>query len=312
MNVGLRQLKVFLAVVKHGSFSRAADEVAISQSAASLAIAQLESELGVKLFDRTTRQVRMTAVGERLAATASRLLAELDDSLKELSDIGKQRRGRVVMACVPSVARGLMPKCVEYCAERWPEVSFAIEDIAAKDVVARVVRGDMEFGVLGGEIETPELHVEPLMRDPFLLVCRRDDALTKPGEVPWSRLSERRLVMLNNTSGSRRQIIDTLSRNGARPEIFLELAQPSSVLAMVEANLGVAVVPELVAPYDSHPILTTRKLVSPSVSRTLFLLRRRDRSLSPAASAVWTALHQLFGDPTLSARGTGLMASDGL
>jgi DNA-binding transcriptional LysR family regulator len=297
MNVGLRQLRVFLAVAKHGSFSRAAEEVAVSQSAVSLAVQQLEAELGVRLLDRTTRQVRMTSVGQTLAATGSRLIAELDTTLKELRDIGEQHRGRVVMACVPSVARGLMPKCVEYCAEKWPEVSFAIEDVAAKDVVAKVQRGDIEFGLSGGEIDDSELHIESLMRDPFLLVCRRDDALAQRKTVSWTKLSERRLVMLNNTSGSRQQIVDTLASAGVRSEIFLELAQPSSVLAMVEASLGVAVVPELVAPYIGHPTLTTRKLVKPSVSRTIFLLRRRDRSLSPAASAVWSALRHLFGEP---------------
>jgi DNA-binding transcriptional LysR family regulator len=297
MNVGLRQLRVFLAVAKHGSFSRAAEEVAVSQSAVSLAIQQLETELGVRLLDRTTRQVRMTSVGQTLAATGSRLIAELDTTLKELRDIGEQHRGRVVMACVPSVARGLMPKCVEYCAEKGPEVSFAIEDIAAKDVVAKVQRGEIEFGLSGGEIDASELHIESLMRDPFLLVCRHDDALAEGRAVSWTKLSERRLVMLNNTSGSRQQIVDTLASAGVRSEIFLELAQPSSVLAMVEANLGVAVVPELVAPYIGHPTLTTRKLVKPSVSRTIFLLRRRDRSLSPAASAVWSALRHLFGEP---------------
>jgi DNA-binding transcriptional LysR family regulator len=296
MNVGLRQLRVFLAVAKHGSFSRAAEEVAVSQSAVSLAIQQLETELGVRLLDRTTRQVRMTSIGQSLAATGSRLVAELDTTLKELRDIGEQHRGRVVMACVPSVAGGLMPKCVEYCAEKWPEVSFAIEDIAARDVVAKVQRGDIEFGLSGGEIDASELHIESLMRDPFLLVCRHDDALAEGKAVSWTKLSERRLVMLNNTSGSRQQIVDTLANLGVRPEIFLELAQPSSVLAMVEANLGVAVVPSLVAPYIGHPTLTTRKLVRPSVSRTIFLLRRRDRSLSPAASAVWSALHHLFGE----------------
>jgi DNA-binding transcriptional LysR family regulator len=221
----------------------------------------------------------------------------LDTTLNELRDIGEQHRGRVVMACVPSVARGLMPKCVEYCAEKWPEVSFAIEDVAAKDVVAKVQRGDIEFGLSGGEIDDSELHIESLMRDPFLLVCRRDDALAQRKTVSWTKLSERRLVMLNNTSGSRQQIVDTLASAGVRSEIFLELAQPSSVLAMVEASLGVAVVPELVAPYIGHPTLTTRKLVKPSVSRTIFLLRRRDRSLSPAASAVWSALRHLFGEP---------------
>lgn len=302
MNVGLRQLRVFLSVARHGSFSRAAEEVAVSQSAASLSVQQLETELGVKLLDRTTRQVRMTAVGETLAANAARLIAELDDMLKEVRDVGRQRRGRVVMACVPSVARGLMPKCVDYCSRTWPDVSFAIEDVSAKDVVTKVRRGDVEFGVSGGEIDDTELHVESLVQDPFVLVCRRNDDLMKAKSVGWTNLSDRRLVMLNNTSGSRQQIVDTLAGVGVRPQIALELAQPSSVLAMVEADLGVAVVPQLVAPHLDHPTLMTRSLTRPSVSRTICLLRRRDRSLSPAASAVWSALHHLFDDQKASER----------
>ena len=295
MNVGLRQLRIFLAVAKHGSFSRAAEQVAASQSAVSLAVQQLETELGVKLLDRTTRQVRMTSVGQTLAAAGSRLVGELDAMLNELRDVGKHHRGRVVMACVPSVARGLMPKCVEYCAEKWPEITFAIEDIAASDVIAKVQRGDVEMGLSGGAIEDLELHVEGLMQDPLVLVTRREDALARRRTVPWIKLSGRRLIMLNNTSGSRQLIVDTLARAGVRSEIFLELAQPSSVTAMVEANLGVAVVPELVSPYADHPFLATLKLVTPSISRKVFLLRRRDRSLSPAASAVWDALQHLFG-----------------
>jgi DNA-binding transcriptional LysR family regulator len=290
----LRQLRAFLAVAKYGSFSRAAEEVAVSQSAVSFAVQQLENELGLRLLDRTTRQVRMTAVGETLAASGARLLGELDALLKELRDTGQRRRGRVVLACVPSVARGLMPRCVEHCAKKWPDISFVIDDIAARDVIARVERGDAEFGISGGDIDASELHVEDLVRDRFVLACRRDDELTRSETVAWAKLADRRLVMLNNTSGSRPQILDTLMKAEVQAQISLELAQPSSVLAMVEAKLGVAVVPQLVAPIRNHPTLTTRQLVKPSVSRTIFLLKRRDRSLSPAASAVWSALIELF------------------
>jgi DNA-binding transcriptional LysR family regulator len=297
MNVGLRQLRAFLAVAKHGSFSRAAAEVAVSQSAVSFSVQQLESELGLRLLDRTTRQVKLTAVGETLAASGTRLLAELDTVLRDLKDTGERRRGKVVLACVPSVARGLMPACVAYCKKKWPEISFSIEDIAAKDVIARVMRGDVEFGLSGGALEASELHVEDLTQDPFVLACRRDDVLAKSKTIPWSKLSGRHLVMLNNTSGSRPQILETLTKIGVQARIALELAQPSSVLAMVEAGLGVAVIPTLVAPIAADPELTTRKLVKPSVSRTIFLVRRRDRSLSPAASAVWSALLTLFAAP---------------
>lgn len=295
MNVSLRQLKVFLAVARHGSFSRAAEEVGSSQSAVSLAIRQVETELGVKLLDRTTRQVKLTSIGETLVATSARLLNELDTVLRELRDIGVQHRGAVAMACVPSIARSLMPKCIEYCAAKWPNVSFLIEDVAAREVIQKVIRGEIEFGISSGNIGESDLEIHTLMTDPFLVVCRRDDVFAKKRAVAWSQLGDRNLVMLNNTSGSRQQIIDTLTRLEVNAHIVLELAQPSSVLGMVEAGLGVAVVPEMVAPYESHPTLTTRSLMSPQASRKILLFKRRDRSLSPAAQVVWRALFELFG-----------------
>jgi DNA-binding transcriptional LysR family regulator len=268
--------------------------VALSQSAVSLSVRQLENELGLKLLDRTTRQVQLTAVGSTLVATGSRLIDELDATLRELRDIGEQHRGRVVMACVPAVARSLMPKCVVYCAEKWPSISLSIDDSAASEVIRKVARGEVEFGIASGEIASVDLLVQPLMDDPFRLVCRRDDPLAAKHSVRWTQLTGRRLVMLDNTSGSRQVIEAALSSTGTQVEVFLELAQPSSVLGMVETGVGIAIVPQLAAPRSDDAALATLRLVRPAVNRTILLLRRRDRSLSPAASAVWAALLHLY------------------
>ncbi len=295
MNVALRQLRAFLAVARRGSFSRAAEDIGVSQSALSLSVRHLENELGLKLLDRTTRQVTLTNIGETLVATSSRLIDELDVTLRELRDIGQQRRGRVVMACVPSVARGLMPKCVEYCSEKWPSISLSINDIAASEVVRKVSLGEMEFGLASGDIGSAELDIYPLMEDPFCLVCRKDDSWARKSSVSWTQLTGRRLLMLNNTSGSRQVIETTLKQSGVRVDVFLELAQPSSIHAMVEAGLGVAVIPRLAAPGRNDPTLVTRRMSKPAVTRTILLFRRKDRSLSPAAAAVWGALIELYG-----------------
>jgi DNA-binding transcriptional LysR family regulator len=194
MNVGLRPLRMFLAVAKHGSFSRAAEEIGSSQSAVSLAVRHVEAELGLKLLDRTTRQVRLTTAGQALAATASRLIGELDAALRELHDIGVQRRGKVMMACVPSVARSLMPICIAHCSRRWPEVSFAIDDVPAETVLEKILRGDVEFGLSSGEVGGPDLHVESLMNDRFLLVCRRENIFSRRGSVAWTDLAGQRLI----------------------------------------------------------------------------------------------------------------------
>ena len=294
MNANLRQLRAFIAVAKRGNFSRAAEDIGSSQSALSLTVRQLETELGIKLLDRTTRQVSLTAAGETLVASGSRLIEELDATLRELRDIGQQRRGRVILACVPSVARSLMPRCVKYCANKWPNITLSINDIAASEVVRRVSLGEFEFGLASGDINSAALEIHSLAEDPFVLVCRRDDPWTTKRSIAWSQLSERPLLMLNNTSGSQRLIETTLLRTETRVAVFLELAQPSSVLAMVEAKLGVAVIPALAGPRPDDPALTTRRLIKPEVSRTILLFRRRDRSLSPAASAVWATLVQLY------------------
>ena len=303
MNIALRQLRAFLSVARHGSFTRAAQDIALSQSALSLSVRQLENELGLRLLDRTTRHVQLTAVGRTLAATGSRLVDELDATLRELREIGEQHRGRVMLACVPAVARSLMPKCVAYCSAKWPNVSFGIDDCAASDVIRKVGRGEVEFGIASGEITGSELHVQPLMEDPFRLICRRDDAIAKGKNVRWAQLAGRRLVMLNNTSGSRQVIEATIARVGTEVEVFLELAQPGSVLGMVEAGIGIAIVPELAAPRLDDAVLATRRLIHPEVSRTILLLRRRDRSLSPAASAVWEAMLTLFRQSTTRSPG---------
>ena len=85
-------------------------------------------------------------------------------------------RGTVAMACVPSIARSLMPKCIEHCTAKWPNVSFAIEDVAAREVIQKTVRGEIEFGISSGFIPEADLEIHRLMSDPFILVCRRDDA----------------------------------------------------------------------------------------------------------------------------------------
>lgn len=305
MNVALHQLRAFLAVARHSSFSRGAEEVGMSQSAISLSIRKLETELGVKLLDRTTRQVRLTAVGETLVASSTRLISEIDSALRELRDIGEQRRGRAAIACVPSVARSLMPGCIAYCAEHWPNVSLVIEDVAASEVIRKVARGETEFGLTSGTIGNAELSSEALMEDPFCVVFRKDDPLAKRKQVRWADLSGRKLIMLNSTSGSHQIIGESLRQAGIEADTVLELAQPSSVHGMIEGGIGIAVVPLLAAPRPSDLVLKTRPLHAPQVSRTILLVSRRDHSLSPAASAVWNALHYLYGQKRERGAGAG-------
>jgi DNA-binding transcriptional LysR family regulator len=294
MNVTLRQLRVFIEVARLQSFSRAGSEIGLTQSAVSRCVRELEAEIGLKLIDRTTREVQLTDVGGNLVASVSRLLGDLDDALREIREIGEQRRGRVMVAASPTIACRLMPNIVAACGKQFPYITLGLRDDVQSDVVRKVKSGEVDFGVVIGPLSADDLITEPLMTDSFCLVSRDDHALASRAEVAWRELDGERLVMLDQASGSRPIIDAALEEHGVSAHVVQELGHPSTVFGLVQAGLGVSVLPWLALPLPAGSSLVARALV-PRAERTVELVRRRDRSLSPAADAVWNLIHEVPG-----------------
>jgi DNA-binding transcriptional LysR family regulator len=292
MNVTLRQLKVFIEVSRLQSFSRAGERIGLTQSAVSRCIRELEAEVGLKLIDRTTREVQLTDVGISLSASVSRLLTDLDAALKEVRELGEQRRGRVIVAAAPTVASRLMPRCIARCGSAYPYVTLVLRDLVQADVLRQVRSGEADFGVIIGPIEMDDLIVEPVMTDAFCLVCRDDHPLARHAEVEWLALNGAQLLMLDHTSGSRAVIERVLHQLGVTVEITQELSHSATVFGLIEEGLGASVLPTLSLPLPAESSLVTRALV-PRAERSVALVRRRERSLSPAAEAVWQLMHDV-------------------
>ena len=296
MNVTLRQLRVFIEVAKLQSFSRAGDEIGLTQSAVSRCVRELETEIGVKLVDRTTREVQLTDVGANLIASIPRLISDLDDALREIREIGEQRRGRVVVAASPTVACRLMPEVVAACGRQFPYITLGLRDDVQSDVVRKIRSGEVDFGVIIGPFAAEDLETECLTTDSFCVVVRGDHALAQREQVSWKELDGERLVMLDYASGSRPLIDAVMSEQGVRARVVQELGHPATVFGLVEAGVGISVLPWLALPVPAGASLLARPLV-PRAERTVELVRRRDRSLSPAAEAVWSLIRQLSGQP---------------
>ncbi|WP_118179888.1 LysR family transcriptional regulator [Paraburkholderia phosphatilytica] len=292
MNVTLRQLRVFIEVARQQSFSRAGDEIGLTQSAVSRCVRELEGEIGLKLIDRTTREVQLTDVGANLVASVSRLLGDLDDALREIREIGEQRRGRVIVAASPTVACRLMPQVVAQCGERFPYVTLGLRDDVQSDVIRQVKSGEADFGVVIGTQPGDDLISEPLMTDSFCVVARSDDPLARQKEVAWTDLEGRQLVMLDYASGSRPIIDAAMQAQRVSATVAQELGHPATVFGLVEARVGISVLPWLALPLPAGAALVARPLV-PRAERSVELVRRRDRSLSPAAQAVWELVREL-------------------
>lgn len=290
MNISLRQLRAFLAVSRERHFRRAANQVHLTQPAVSRHIAELEAELGVRLFDRNTREVVPTEAGRYLYHAVERVLDELEGVLAYVHSEGESRRGTVRVAAGPTPSAELLPQCIAECARDYPELSLHLRDLTQTQVLDSVRGGEVDFGVAIDPPDSGEFARETIMHDPFVLVCRRDHPLARLERIPWKKLQGEPMVLLDYSSGSRRLIDQILDDRHISVEVTQQTNHTHTAFRMVEAGLGSSITPGLSLP--ESPQLVTRPL-TPVVKRAITLIHRRQRSLSPVAELVWNRLREV-------------------
>lgn len=289
----LNDLQAFRAVVQTGSFRRAADAVQITQSALSRRIEKLESALGVKLFERTTRSVSLTNVGRAFLPQVERLLDDLDLALLSIGDGGGLRSGTLTIACVPSAAYYFMPHAIRLFHARFPKIKVRLMDVSANEVSAAVASGDADFGVSFTGNLAPEIEFSALMEERYVIACRKDHPIASRDAVSWIQAYEYDYIALDKTSGNRLVLDRALAGVDVKKDSICEARHVTTLLGLIEAGLGVAAVPSIAMPISSHQILTAVPLVEPEVVRLVGILKRRGRTLTPAALELEQLIREL-------------------
>jgi len=291
MNYTLRQLKVFVAVASHGSFSQAGQMIGLSQSAVSHSIKELESEMGIRLLDRTTREVVLTEAGEQLASRLEHLLEELNNTLLDVRSYGQQRSGTVRVAASQTISAHLMPQCLAAGQLNYPDIRVMLRDRPQQWVLQSIRNAEVDFGIVIGPLQADDLECEAILDEPFLLLCRTDDPLAQQANLHWHMLNQRTLVLQDYASGSRVLIDEALRQQQVRADIAQEIGHPATLYPMVEAGIGISILPALALPLPQGRPLMVRRMV-PEINRSIMLVRRKNRSLTPAAEAIWQEVRQ--------------------
>ncbi|MGS4317595.1 LysR family transcriptional regulator [Serratia marcescens] len=291
MNYSLKQLRVFVAVARHGSFSRAGEAIGLTQSAVSHSVKELEAEAGVRLLDRTTREVVLTDAGLRLANRVERLLDELQAALLDARSFGVQRSGTVRVATSQTISAHLMPQCIAAGEREYPEIRIMLRDQAQQQVLHSVRNAEVDFGIVVDPVQAVDLECEAVLHEPFLLLCRDDHPFAAQQEVRWSALNGCRLVLQDYASGSRPLIDSALRQQGVEAQVVQEMGHPATLFPMVAEGIGISIFPALALPLPEGGRLRVRRLV-PEINRALMLVRRKNRSLTPAAEAIWQVARQ--------------------
>jgi len=289
INFELSDLLAFRAVAELSSFRKAAEAVHISQPAFSRRIDKLEQALGVRLLERTTRRVTLTAVGRDFARKVQTLLDDLDHTLLGMRGVAATRLSEVSIACVPSTVYYFLSQVLRRYHERYPKVRVKILDAGANEVLAAVVAGEADFGLNFIGSQEPEIEFKPLLNERFVAACRRDHALARQRHVSWADLAAHDFISVDKASGNRLLLDQALAHVSPRPQSIYEAQHISTLLGLVEAGLGVAAVPALAMPGAGHAMLVSVPLREPVVTRRIGLIRRKGRTLSPAAAQLYAS-----------------------
>lgn len=281
----MRQLQAFLALAEHRSFTRAAVQCHLSQPAFSALIGQLESALGLRLFDRSTRHVEPTPEGLEFEMSARRVLAELDTALAGVSDHLARRRGRVSIALLPSLAAGWLPDILRDYHAGYPGVKIEVADLLSEPCLELVRNGAADFGLAAIRADTQELRAEPFCADDYHLVCPADHPLASLRQVRPRDVAAYPFVHMARSSSVRQHLDAAL--HPLQMQTFVEVDQLATAMGMVRAGLGVSVIPALTLFYFAQPGLVTRQLNWSGLRRQIYLVRRREGSLSLAAQSLY-------------------------
>lgn len=290
MSPNLRQLKAFLAIARFGSFRRAAEHLHVSQPALTVQIRELERAVGVRLFDRNTRSVALTQTGRQLLPALDRLLGELDGVLSNAREIAAKRRGLVTIAALPSISATFLATAIARFRQKFPGITVKLRDCPAQRVVELVKAGDVDFGVGSLPRVDPEIRVTPLINDHMVVVFPPGHRIERLKRVSLTDLKDLPLILMEAGTSVRsvlERAFDDLQL-GIAPAY--EVTYISTAIGMVQAGLGVTILPSSAIAFESARGLRSRPISHASLTRSIGILESVGRTASPAAQALMASI----------------------
>ncbi len=278
----LHQLRYVVAVAETGNFTRASERSFVSQPSLSQQVIKLEKELKHKLFHRLGRRAILTEAGEIFLKRARRILAEVDDSAKELRDdpaLGRQ----IVVGAIPTLAPYLLSQLLARCRTQYPHLVVHTREAFKSDLVNAVITGELDLALISGSVKDNHLSSESLFKEPLLLVVNRSNPLAGQKVVTAADLAHQTFVLLGESSSLATQIQRFCGDHDFKPKISHRCAQIATVKSLVAQGAGISILPELVRYQDDHPALVYRALSGGAPTREIAVIRHTHRYQSLGA-----------------------------
>ena len=291
----LRHLRTFAVAAEALHFTRAAEALDVSQPTLSLQIRELERELGVPLFDRVGRSVRLTEAGAVFRRFAERALREVEAGQGALADLQGVRRGTVRVAVTHSFSARLVPPAVARFRAEHPGVAVVVEKTSGRAVEQALAAGSAHLGIAYAPPEDPEVVAETLFDEEVVAVVAAGHPLADRPEVDLPDLCTHELALITREFSTRRLFDDRLRDAGLRPEVAVEMNDIDSLLEVVRLGPAATVLSRRAIPDPAARGLALVPILGPPMTRTAALLWHRDAYRTAAARAFAGVVRDLAG-----------------
>lgn len=285
LHLTLRQLKVFEAVARLGSYTRAAEELHLTQPAVSMQIKQLEESAGLPLFEQLGKKIYLTPAGEEMRRSCRVISEQLDEMDKVMAEMKGMKRGRLVIA-VASTANYFAPRLLATFSQRYPEITISLDVTNREGLLGHLDANDTDVVIMGRPPEGLDLVAEPFTENPLVVIAAPNHPLVATRNIPLERLQQETFVVREQGSGTRTAMERFFAEKGVRLSTGMEMSSNEAIKQAVQAGLGLGIV-------SIHTLqleLETQRLAILDVEhfpilRHWYVVHRQGKRLSPVAQA---------------------------
>jgi LysR family transcriptional regulator, carnitine catabolism transcriptional activator len=290
MNLSPRQLRIFVYLAQTLSFSRTADHFCVSQPTLSKLVKEIEESVGVRLFERTTRTVRLTDDGDAMVGVARRVVENFDGGMTELAQVRRHRSHGLSIAAMPTLAATLLPELVAELQRDVPDAIVRIHDVVTDEALELLRGRRVDLALTTIDVMHKDLAYTELFREPFVLLSRKEYV---PPITEWSEagIDAIPIISMPRGTGTRQLIEMAFVRQGARFRPLLELRDLNSIVRFVAAGCGVALLPRSAGVLLLTPELTLHPIRG-APERTVGIMTRREVELPVLASRMMRSIRE--------------------
>lgn len=242
----VRRLYYFLVVAEELHFTRAARRLHIAQPPLSYQIQQLERDLDVQLFERTRRSVRLTDAGHVLLGEARRIFGQMEQTVRMVQRVGHGEVGLLRLGFVPSASNSVLPVSLRIYQQRFPNVQLSLKEMNPDQLVREIHERHIDVAFLYLPLDDGDLHTRPVLREPLVVVLPAMHALSTAADVALQALADDLFIIpppYTLAAGLRSHVLAACRRAGFVPKVAQEVWLMQTIIGLVAANMGVALVP---------------------------------------------------------------------